>query len=113
MKDSRPFPAVLLVLGQLPQLGHDLLSRPPLGSSRLDQGEIGVPFAVLGASILTQEHPCLHSECDTDSGPGKEVGPHYIGFREADYAWRYREHGLTLEIRPKIASISSKLRNPG
>ena len=79
VKEGRPLPTVRLIFRQRAQMGDDLLPRTPLGSSRLDQGEIGLPFAILGALILAQEHPRLHSKCDTDSTPGKEVGPHYNG----------------------------------
>jgi len=44
---------------------------------------------------------------------GKQVGRHYNGIGAADYAWRLRQRRSAPKIAPKIASISSKLRNLG
>jgi len=52
VEDSGASPAAFLVFGQLAQRRDDALSWPPLSAVRLDQGEVGVPLAILGALEL-------------------------------------------------------------
>jgi len=99
VKDGGALPAPFLILTQFSELSHDTLTGAALGALRFDEREVAVLFAVLGSLVLAKKHPCLHLQCGTALGSGKQVGPHYNAIRKSNYAWRYRNRRFTCRNR--------------
>ena len=59
VEDDGALPAAFLVGVEFAEVGDDVLARPGVGANALDQGEVGVLLAGLGADVAAEEHPGL------------------------------------------------------
>ena len=73
VKDDCALPAAFLIGIELAEMGDHPLARPRLGANALDQSEVSVFLASLGADVAAEEHPNLQKprSGDPESLPGR------------------------------------------
>ena len=108
VKDGGALPAALLIGVEFAQVSDDLLPRPGLGATNLDQREVAVCPAALGPRVTPEEHAAPPQMAEIRPGTGYGPSFHYIEFptpickTQAEFA---REKSKTTDFSPEVAEM--------